>query len=80
MFPQIFYFSAGNSSNTNLINIGIEYGGLNLQDFINENQLDSREIKILFYNLIKAYYILEENHIVHYDISPYNILIESPEK
>ncbi|OMJ65077.1 hypothetical protein SteCoe_39420 [Stentor coeruleus] len=50
-----------------------------METYFNQNNITNREIKIIFYNLIKAYNILKKNNIVHNDISPRNILIQSPE-
>ncbi|OMJ86117.1 hypothetical protein SteCoe_12392 [Stentor coeruleus] len=58
----------------------MEYGGENLKQFIQNANLNTRNMKILFYNIAKAFLILRKNNIVHNDISPFNILAESPEK
>ncbi|OMJ67870.1 hypothetical protein SteCoe_34864 [Stentor coeruleus] len=82
MFPQIIYYSSSyNDSVGNLLTIGIEYLGLNLNDYIEQNKpLDNREMKLLFYNIIKIYYKLREKNIVHWDVSKNNILVKSSQK
>ncbi|OMJ66247.1 hypothetical protein SteCoe_36983 [Stentor coeruleus] len=76
--PQIFYFS---SRKDKKIMIGTEHCGLNLKDFMLQNpDLSSRDMKLLFYNVIKAFHTLKENNIVHNDIKPHNILIKSSEE
>ncbi|OMJ69413.1 hypothetical protein SteCoe_32863 [Stentor coeruleus] len=78
MFPKIYYFSVMRKKK---IIVGVEHGGLSFKDFMYQNpNLSYRDMKILFYNLIKAFHTLKEKKIVHNDISPINILIESPEK
>ena len=39
--------------------------------------IGNREMKILFFNIIKAFHYLKEKNIVHNDISPANIVIKS---
>lgn len=65
----------------NKVKLGIQYCGVDFKKYMNQNlNLSYRDMKILFYNLIKAFYILKVNNVVHNDVSPNNILIESPEK
>ncbi|OMJ85404.1 hypothetical protein SteCoe_13240 [Stentor coeruleus] len=44
------------------------------------DRFGEREMKIMFYKIIEAYYILRKKNIVHHDVTSYNILVESPEK
>lgn len=58
----------------------MELGKYTLREYMHKNsKLKEREMKILFYNIIKAFYTLNSLNIVHNDISPDNILINSPE-
>lgn len=78
-FPSIYYYSVKSAYKKILI-IGMEYCNCNLEVFMNQNQkLGERDMNIMFYNIIKAYFFLNDQNIVHYDISPYNILVKSPE-
>lgn len=53
----------------------------NLIEFVAQNtSLNHREMKILFYNIIKAYHDLRNKNIVHFDVHPGNILVESLER
>ncbi|OMJ79159.1 hypothetical protein SteCoe_20857 [Stentor coeruleus] len=80
MFPQIYYFSSIGSLRKKFI-IGTEYGGLNMRDYMKENQnLGYVKMKKIFYNSIKAFHYLKEKNIVHNDISPDNIIIKSPDE
>lgn len=74
MLPQLYYFSSKSSSNKILV--GFEDGGISFKKFMNKN-IRIRDMKILFYNLIKAFHYLKEINIVHNDITPENIIIKS---
>lgn len=80
-FPKIYYYCVNKGIYYNKIQIAMQDGGLSLSQYMLENpNLSEREMKILVFNLIKAYKILSQNNIVHSDVSPENILVESPEK
>lgn len=79
-FPQIYYYSVMKTSIKSIIYIGMEKASSNLQQYIIQNQYPSeRDMKLLFFHIIEAYYVLRKNNIVHGDVSPENILINTPE-
>lgn len=80
-FPDLFYYTVTQKYNEIFIKIGLENYQTNFMEFMSQNQnLSERDMKILFYNIIKAYYWLHRNHIVHSDVHPYNILVQSIDK
>ncbi|OMJ90272.1 hypothetical protein SteCoe_7383 [Stentor coeruleus] len=80
-FPQIYYYCIFKYQYSHKIRLGMENCSQTIFEYIQQNKyLRDREMKILFYGIIKSFFILRQKYIVHNDISPDNILVESPEK
>ncbi|OMJ71773.1 hypothetical protein SteCoe_29916 [Stentor coeruleus] len=80
LFPNFLYYMIIKQNFDSCIKIGIERCNNSLRGYTNQNtNINNREMKILFYNIVKGFYLLKENNIVHNDIKPENILVNSPE-
>ncbi|OMJ67717.1 hypothetical protein SteCoe_35043 [Stentor coeruleus] len=79
--PSVYYFRLIKTDSANIL-LGVNDCGDNLKNYVANpnNHISEREAKILLFNIMKAYNTLYENKIVHSDVSPYNILVKSPEK